>query len=247
MKTNPFYNKPLIIAHRGASAYAPENTLPAFEKAIELGADAIELDVQLTKDEQVVVFHDYHVERTTNGTGFLLTHKLNKLKRLDAGTWFNKKFAGVRIPTLDEVFAAVGKRVLINIEFKKMPFADKLVDTVLKLIEDYNLQDRCFITSFDPICIAYARVQNPHIPTGFLFDKMSDTIWHGEWPFVLPFWKLVNEQLLEQANAHNKQLLTWTVNEEADMQRLLQKGIGRIITNVPDRLLKVLQNSRKKS
>ncbi len=247
MLKNPFYNETLIIAHRGASAYAPENTLAAFNKAAELGADAIELDVQLTKDEQVVVFHNYHVERTTNGTGFLLNHKLDKLKKLDAGTWFGKGFSGERIPTLEEVFAAVGKRLWINIEIKKMPFANTLVDNVLKLIDLYKLQDRCLITSFDPIAIEYARVENPHIPTGLLFDNMDDSIWHGEWPFVLPMWKFINSEFLAQAQVHAKHLATWTVNESADMQHLLSQGVGRQISNFPDKLAKVIRNNRKKS
>ena len=241
-----FHDNIIIIAHRGASAYAPENTLPAFEKAVELGADAIELDVQLTKDKHVVVFHDYHLERTSNGTGFLLRHNLKKLQRLDAGRWFSKEFKGEPIPTLEEVLARLSDRILFNIELKKMPFANEMVDRVLQLIEAYGIQDRCLLSSFDPIAIEYARVENPHIPTGLLFDKRRDDIWRGAWPFVLPSAKLATNDLIAEAQRHDKALGTWTVNEPKEMQRLLHQGIGRIITDVPDKLQKLTTFHRKK-
>ena len=108
--------KPTIFAHRGASAHAPENTLASFELAVTQGAEAIELDAKLTADGQIVVFHDQTVNRTTNGSGKVLELPLAALKELDAGHWFDTSFQGITIPTLEEVFEAVGRKIFINVE-----------------------------------------------------------------------------------------------------------------------------------
>ncbi|MFN2146831.1 MAG: glycerophosphodiester phosphodiesterase, partial [Anaerolineales bacterium] len=107
---------PLVIAHRGASAFAPENTLSAFTLAVKQGADAIELDAKLTADGRVVVYHDLTLDRTTSGKGKLAEKSLAELKRLDAGSFMGQEFRGERIPTLDEVFETVGDTLLINVE-----------------------------------------------------------------------------------------------------------------------------------
>ena len=109
---------PLVIAHRGASMYAPENTLAAFELAIEMGADAIELDTMLTADGIPIVIHDHSLDRTTDGIGSVSSKTVAELKLLDAGSAFDIRFAGERIPTLEEVFSAVGKKIMINVELK---------------------------------------------------------------------------------------------------------------------------------
>lgn len=111
-----------IFAHRGVSSEAPENTLPAFRLALDQGCKAIELDVQLTKDHQLVVFHDDKLERTTNGEGYLKDFTLSELKQKDAGKWYSEEFQGVQIPTLREVLELVDRNILVNIEIKNVPF-----------------------------------------------------------------------------------------------------------------------------
>ena len=115
---SPELSTPIILCHRGAKNYAPENTLPAFKTAIELGADGFELDTQLTSDGHVVVYHDPSVDRTTNGHGKLSSLTLAQVRELEAGSFFSEKYRGEKIPTLDEVFEIAGKRAIINVELK---------------------------------------------------------------------------------------------------------------------------------
>src|SRR5512143_1091036 len=113
-------SQPLVIAHRGSAAYAPENTLAAFQLAAEQGADAIELDVDLTRDGHMVIMHDATIDRTTDGHGRVGDLTLEELRRVDAGAWKDAAFQGERVPLLEEVFEAVGQRLLINVEIKGM-------------------------------------------------------------------------------------------------------------------------------
>src|SRR5512139_1614857 len=133
--------QPVVFAHRGASAHAPENTLAAFELALAQQADAIELDVKLSADGQVMVIHDSSVDRTTNGHGKVQDMTLAELKALDAGSFFNSQFAGEKIPTLNEVFEAMGKRTFINIELKNhRSHGEDLVETVCMLVKKHQMQ-----------------------------------------------------------------------------------------------------------
>jgi glycerophosphoryl diester phosphodiesterase len=149
-----FSDAPLVIAHRGASLVAPENTIAAFNRAVELGADAIELEAKLTLDGHVVVHHDQTLERTTNGAGKLLTRSLDELKLLDAGFRFQSSFAGERIPTPKEVLEEIGERVLINIELTNYASpADDLPRVVVKLVKDQRLENRVLLSSFNPLAL----------------------------------------------------------------------------------------------
>lgn len=161
----------LNFAHRGASAQASANTLSAFRLAAELGADGVELDVQLSRDGEVVVIHDFTVDGTTNGSGAVVEKTLTELQTLDAGSWFDAAFAGERIPTLQEVMDAVGHRLLMNIEIK-LPFTlanTGLEAEVVRLIEDNGLVDRVLISSFHPLTLRRVKSLNRRIPTGLLY------------------------------------------------------------------------------
>src|SRR6266508_4216831 len=141
--------RPVIFAHRGASAHAPENTLAAFELALAQQADGIELDVKLSSDGQVVVCHDSTVDRTTDGKGRIKDLPLAELKKLDAGSFFSEKFHGEKIPTLEEVFESVGKRTFINVELTNYNSPrDQLVETVCMLVKKCGLQQRVMFSSF---------------------------------------------------------------------------------------------------
>jgi glycerophosphoryl diester phosphodiesterase len=175
--TFPYRERPLNFAHRGASHEAPANTLAAFRRAVELGADGVELDVHLSKDRQLVVIHDFTLETTTNGRGLVQNHTLAELKELDAGSWFGPAFAGERIPSLQEVIEAVGQRLLLNIELKASRHGpgsgDDLADAVVHLIEDYHLQDRVVVSSFSPLAVRRAKRTSARLSTGLLYDADS--------------------------------------------------------------------------
>ncbi|MBI3914735.1 MAG: glycerophosphodiester phosphodiesterase [Chloroflexi bacterium] len=191
--------RPLIIAHRGASASAPENTLAAFQRAFQLGADGIELDVTLTKDGVPVVIHDDTVDRTSNGRGKVSAMTLAELERLDFGSWFGEKFRGEKIPTLVEVLRAVPRDKLINIELKtqalrswspnatqlsRIEFAKiatqmlfrlweppRLEPAVVKVIEETQSGNHVIISSFNPLALSRMRQLNPQLPRGLLYFK----------------------------------------------------------------------------
>ena len=156
---------PLISGHRGGAAYAPENTMAAFKKGKALGADLLELDVQLTRDGHLVIFHDDTLDRTTNGKGLLRERTLAELKELDAGSWFSPEFAGERIPTFEEVVewaTDVGMR--LNVELKSGPypaFDSTLAVKVVEVLEKYGRIDDCLCISFDHIWIAEVKRRAP--------------------------------------------------------------------------------------
>jgi len=126
--------KPTVIAHRVFSAIAPENTLPAFQNAIDAGVDTIEFDIQLARDKQFVVIHDATLERTTNGRGIVKNHTLSELQTLDAGSWFGRKFAGTVLPSLGETLALCRNRILVNIEVKTEIQDDLCLDRLADLV-----------------------------------------------------------------------------------------------------------------
>jgi glycerophosphoryl diester phosphodiesterase len=159
--------RPIIFAHRGASAYAPENTIAAFELALTQQADAIELDVKLSADGHVVVIHDSTVDRTTNGRGRVKDLSLSELRSLDAGSSFSEKFHGEKIPTLDEVFETVGRRIFINVELTNYNTPrDHLVEMVCMLVKKHQLQKRILFSSFLGSNLSKARSYLPDVPRG---------------------------------------------------------------------------------
>ncbi|MBC7809703.1 MAG: glycerophosphodiester phosphodiesterase, partial [Burkholderiales bacterium] len=146
-----FDGQTLVFGHRGAKAYAPMNTLPAYELAAEQGAHGIELDVHRSKDGYAVIVHDFKVDATSDGKGLVTEMTLAQLKRLDAGAWFDPKFAGTRIPTLDEVFESVGQRLFVNVEIKSDSLeTDGVEQVVADCITRHNMQSRVIVSSFNP-------------------------------------------------------------------------------------------------
>lgn len=244
----------LNVAHQGASADAPTNTLTAFEKAAEMGADGVELDAHLSADGIPVVIHDFTVDRTTDGSGRVADLSLAALRELDAGSWFAPAFAGERIPILAEVFAAVGQKLLINVELKVLPREERgLEAAVVSLVERHGLADRVLISSFNPYALRRTRRLAPHLPLGLLYDPVPVA-----WPVrarawlmrdlrpetLNPHWTLVRQSTIQRARARGRRVVTWTVDDTDVMRRLAEWGIAAIITNHPDRLRAVLESSR---
>ena len=141
----------LVFGHRGARAYAPMNTLPSFELALAQGADGVELDVRLTRDCEMIIMHNETVDETSDGEGRVADFTLAELKALDAGSWFGEAFKGVRVPTLDEVFEAIGRRTRINVEIKAEGLrSDGIEQKVANAIRRHNLLRSVIVSSFNP-------------------------------------------------------------------------------------------------
>ncbi|GIW23545.1 MAG: hypothetical protein KatS3mg068_2552 [Candidatus Sericytochromatia bacterium] len=169
MNKNKKYNT-LIIAHRGFSGRYPENTLIAIEEAIRF-SDMIEIDVQLSKDNIPVVFHDSNLKRTTNVAGKLNQRTLQELKELDAGSWFSINFRNEKIPTLEEVLKIIKDRILLNIEIKKSSvFKENSIieEKILELIKKYKIQEQIIISSFSSLALKRIKILEPEIKTAIL-------------------------------------------------------------------------------
>ncbi|MCP4536794.1 MAG: glycerophosphodiester phosphodiesterase [Chloroflexi bacterium] len=234
----------LNIAHRGASAVAPANTLAAFEKAIELGADGIEFDVHLSADGVPVVIHDFDVDVTTDGSGRVADLLLAQLEELDAGSYFDPAFTGERIPTLEQVLETVGHRLLLNIELKTVSLRDNgLERIVVAQVKRHGLDNdkRVLFSTFNPFSMRRAKKLASHIPVGLLYAPNLPLPLRRAWLARLapheahhPEHTMVDASYMAWAQQHNYRVNTWTADEPNEMRRLINLGVNAIITNVPD-------------
>lgn len=239
---------PLVIAHRGACAFAPENTLASFNLAAEQGADAVELDAKLSADGQVMVIHDPTVERTTGGTGVVRAMPYDQLRALDAGSFFEARFAGEKIPTLDEVFETTDRRIMVNVELTNYTSSsDDLVDRVVKIVKRHQLEDWVQFSSFNPLNLVRANRLLPEVPGAILAMDGRAGWWarsflmRGVSPeYVHPYFSDVSAAYVARQHAKQRRVNVWTINDPADMQRMLQYGVDGLITNDPPAALKVL-------
>ncbi len=232
-------NTPLIWAHRGASGYAPENTLPAFKLAAEMGADGVELDVQLTKDGEVIVCHDEKIDRTSNGHGSIGSLTLAELKKLD---FCNRNYAyeGTQIPTMREVFELLEPTGLsINIELKTgVIFYKDLEEKTIRLMHEYGMQDRVIYSSFNHYSIRKVQEIDPQVQTAFLYsDGTYDMPAYGATHHVTAlhprFANLQYPHYMEDCAAHGLDVNVWTVDREVDLLYCRKMGVHAVITNYP--------------
>ncbi len=243
--------KPMIFGHRGACKYAPENTLASFELAVEQGADAIELDAKLSVDKQVVVIHDQTVDRTTDGRGRVNQLTLRQLKELDAGSFYNEKFRGEKIPTLDEVFECVGKRTFINVELTNYASRrDQLVTLVAEIVKRHGLQKSILFSSFAPINLRRMRELLPEVPVGLLaLDGPLGVLNRSSFylplspAIVHPYLKDVTPALMARERHRGRRVHVWTVNKETDLRRLKDLGVDGVFTDDPITALQVLRGN----
>lgn len=243
--------KTQIWAHRGASHYTPENTLIFFKKAIQMGADGIELDVQMTKDHQLVVIHDETIDRTSNGRGYAKDYTLEELKRYDFSNGF-MLYRGEKIPTLQEVYELMADNNLtINVELKNsvIPY-EGLEEAVLQLGKDMGMEQRLIYSSFNHESICKLRALSPTIKIGLLYaDGWLNVSEYGKLLGVTalhPAGYLLREKgFVEDAKAKGLALNVWTINREKDMKTLAELGVDAIITNKPDIGRKVVDNYKK--
>jgi glycerophosphoryl diester phosphodiesterase len=227
----------LNIAHRGASGTFPENTLAAFRAAVDAGAQMCELDVQLTRDRAVIVMHDDTVDRTTDGHGAVAEFSLNDLKRLDAGARFEGRTGrGEKIPTLDEVFAAVVGRCALNIELKKGGYERD----VAAIMRKWSAVGDSMISSFDWDALETMRSVDREIRIGVLTEKDPDATLEAAARMhamsVNPRFDMASREFCAAAHAQGLKVLTWTVDAPELMRYLIDVGVDGIITNYPERL-----------
>jgi glycerophosphoryl diester phosphodiesterase len=244
---------PLICAHRGASAHAPENTIASFELAIQQRADVIELDAKLTGDEHVVVIHDSTVDRTTNGTGLVGDFSLTELKELDASHHFSPKFKGEPVPTLDEVLETIGTRTLINIELTnyRTPF-DSLPVKVAQLVKHHGLENNLLVSSFNPITLRRFHPLSPSIPIGLLvkpglIGNLTGSILGNlmiSYQSFHPEKSLVTQDLIKKSHSKGCRVYSFTINTVSEIKRLLTLKVDGIITDDPESARLVIDTTK---
>jgi glycerophosphoryl diester phosphodiesterase len=228
---------PLVIGHRGASADAPENTIAAFELALEQGADGIELDVHLSADGHPVVIHDFTLERTTDGSGPVSAHRVRDLKRLDAGGWRDRRFRGQRVQTLQEVLERFRDRARFWVELKGgSRLYPGIEERVISMLEIYDVLDRALLQSFDHDAIVRARSLSREIRLGMLVEEapVETTFFESAAAnAICPDANLLTEGLLANIRDAGLECYVWTVNEPALMDRLVSWRVSGIITDRP--------------
>ena len=237
----------LIFGHRGASAYAPMNTIPAFELAAEQGAHGVELDVHLTKDGDLIIVHDFTIDHTTDGTGTVTDKTLAELKEYDAGSWFDATFAGLKLPTLSEVFEAVGDKLYINVEIKSLAReADGTEEVVADCIRKHNMVERVIVSSFNPYVLKRFRPVAPEMVIGYLLhpnslsDESHTILTPSDYEALHYYHNMIGSDELAFAKKHDKPINTWTVNDTELALRLQSQGVKGIITDTPDLMKQVL-------
>ena len=240
--------RPLLFAHRGFSGIYPENSPLAFRMAAEkTNADGIESDVHLSKDGQLVIFHDASVERTSNGTGFIRDLTYAQLLELDIGAWKSPEFAGQHIWTLGQLLDFCREaRMLLNLELKNYEvFYDGLEQRVIDEVCARGMQEQVFVSSFNHISMQRFKDLCPEIETGLLYDKPLLDMEHYLLPSnadnMHPRYMLLQYQpdLMDLFHSRGMKVNTWTVNDEADMRDMIHRGVDGIISNYPNLLCRV--------
>jgi glycerophosphoryl diester phosphodiesterase len=234
-----------VIGHRGAPTVAPEHTIPAYEAALQAGADVLELDVHLSADDQLVVIHDRRLERTTDGRGLVREHTLRQLKRLDAGRWFGPAFAGQRIQTLSEVLERFRDRAAFAVELKAGDTVYPGIEArVVTLLQISGLADRALVASFDPRALGVCRDLDPDLRLGALVGGPL-----GNPEALAPRGVLsalgleagfTTEREVAACRAAGLDCYAWVVNEPVEARRLAACGIAGMVTDRPDLVRAVL-------
>lgn len=233
--------KPLVWAHRGASGYAPENTLAAFRKTVEMGADGVELDIQMTADGELVVCHDEKIDRTSTGTGLIKDFTLAELKELDFSYKFKDEYPEEKIPTMREVFELLKPTTLtINIELKTgIIFYPNIEERILTLTKEFGMEDRVLYSSFNHYTVKRIKELDPAAKVGFLYadgtiDMPNYGKTHGVDALHPALYNIQFPGFLEDCAKNGLEVNVWTVNTGEFAGMACQAGVNAIITNYPD-------------
>ena len=231
------------IAHRGASAYAPENTFAAFDKALALGASHVEFDLHFSRDGHIVVIHDDTVDRTTDGSGPVVALTLSQLQALDAGGWFSSEFEGERIPTLGGMLERYKGRFHFHIEIKAR--ARGLPQRTADLVRGYGVSDNVTITSFQQASLEELKAYAPELPAGWLVREVEDTTAaHAAkmgLKLLCPHAESVTPELVNDLHGKGFDVRAWGAGNEALMRRVVDAGADGLTVNFPDKLADYLK------
>ncbi|MBT4815321.1 MAG: hypothetical protein HON70_06460, partial [Lentisphaerae bacterium] len=231
---------PVIEAHRGDSTSAPENTLSAFRRARDMQASWIELDVQQTRDHEIVVMHDPTVDRTTDGEGAIEVLSLADLKGLDAGAWFGDCFIGEPVPTLAEVADVVsGSSTRLNVEVKAAGFEPSEADRIVAILRESGILESCVISSFSIAALLAVRGVDPSICLALIGDGediLAGALEHG-FPWIHAQFKTVDQGLVQRAHAAGIKVNTWTMDDPSQYVHYRELGLQKLCTNRPGDLL----------
>ncbi|MDZ5474652.1 glycerophosphodiester phosphodiesterase family protein [Bacillus sp. 31A1R] len=227
------------IAHRGASAYAPENTMASFQKAVALGFDFIELDIRMSKDQELIVIHDADVKRTTNGEGFVRDLTVDELKQLDAGSWFHPNYSSEKIPLLSEVLDTFGGKINLLIEMKfpenETNMTEKLAHTLYEYFEQGLDPSTVKVQSFHIFEIKKFHQLCPEVSAGILLSKPLDMFHLASYrsfaSFLAVHYRLLSKSLVNQALFFDYEIYTWTIQDQPLFTVMQKLGVHGIISN----------------
>ena len=240
-----FLKKTVIVAHRGGSLLAPENTLAAFRNAIHIGADWIEIDVHQTIDKVTVVIHDSTLKRSTNGTGRVDKTTYKELSGFDAGVTFSEQFSGEKVPTLDETMALIEGKCKLLIEIKNHDTSGDIERDVVMLIQKHKAWSWCVVQSFDYQAVLKVHQLDPKIKTALLFvkpniEKIQNDAEMGFLSGINIYHRFAEKSTIEKLHALNKTVFVWTVNHPKRMQKIIENGADGIMTDDPQMLKELL-------
>ncbi|MEV9650479.1 glycerophosphodiester phosphodiesterase [Bacillus aerius] len=229
-----------IIAHRGSSSAAPENTIAAFDVAVEQGADYIELDVQMTMDQHVVVIHDDTVDRTTNGNGLVKSYTLDQLKKLDAGSWFDHQYTNERIPTLQEILERYSQRIGILIEIKHPKRQIGIEKAVARIINRFAYSRHIMIQSFDVHALQRIKTFAPSLrtaliikPDAFKLTKRKLTTYSSFANGLNMKKTMINKWWIDRIHSFGMEVFIWTVKDQKTADRIKKYPIDGVVTDNP--------------
>ncbi len=236
--------KVTITAHRGASGHAPENTLVAMKIAKDMNADFCEIDIQETADGKLILLHDGSLKKTTGVEKGIWEVNFDEIKDLDAGSWFDEKYKGEKIPVFSAFLDSLKGKMKLNIELKTNKHEKKLADLAVKIVKEKKFEKECFFTSFAYSQIKRVKELDKTMKVGLIFSKSPkdfDVFTAKDIDLLSVHHSLVNEEFVKKAKENGKEIHVWTVNDEAVMKRLIDLGVTSIITNNPDKLYKLIK------
>jgi glycerophosphoryl diester phosphodiesterase len=266
-KTKTNVSDVLNVSHRGASGHAPEHTMLAYELGEKMQGDYIEVDLQMTKDGELVALHDETLERTTNGTGLVKDYTLEEIKKLDAGSWFNEKYpekakaeyVGLTVPTLNEVIEKFGKDNRYYIETKSPEVYPGMEEKLLEVLNKYEMvgkdveSSKVLVQSFSPESLKKMYELDKNVPLVQLLEyEKPATITDEELKKYKEYsiglgmnFDSIDKAYVQKVREHDLEIHPYTVNEKEDMEKLLEWGVTGMFTNFPDNLQEVLADAKK--
>lgn len=244
------------VSHRGASGYAPEHTITSYKMGEEMHGDYIEVDLQMTKDGKLIAMHDEKVDRTTDGTGLVKDFTLDQIKQLDAGSWFNEKYpqyanpeyAGLKVPTLEEVFQEFGKNAKYYIETKSPEVYPGMEEELLRLVNEYDINKKTLLVqSFSPASLLKMNELDPSVKLVQLMSYKSNAIITDAEIAAIkkyaigigPNYTYLNQEYVQKVVNNDLEIHPYTVNDKETMKKLIDWGVTGMFTNFPDRLHEV--------